>query len=344
MKANFLKFFVSLLILVFIVGCTSENKKVKVGISVGPNITRGDAHERWLKDRDFLVQKLENYGAKVVVKEAENNESTQAKQVDELVRRDGVDVLIIIPVNSETAGLMVDNAKRTKAGLKVIAYDRLIKNCMLDFYLSFDNIKVGELEADYLTRIKPKGKYAILGGSQTDNNSILLKLGQMNVLQPLITKGDIEIVLDRNVEGWNSNIAYKIIDDYLSENKDLDAIVASSDELSRGAAIALEKHGLATKVLLSGQDAQLDACKRILEGKQTMTVYKFIESLAQSTANIAMQLAKNETIPNSFTTVNNGKKMVPSILLPSMISVTKENIRMTVIADGYLDEKQLFSN
>ena len=277
--------------------------------------------------------------------EAEGSESTQAKQVNELATKNKVDVLIIIPVNSETAGLMVDNAKRSsKEGLKVIAYDRLVKNCMLDFYLSFDNVKVGELQADFLTKIKPKGKYAIIGGSQIDNNAILAKLGHMNVLQPLIFKGDIEIVLDHFVDRYNPNIAYKVIDDYLNENKELDAIISMSDGLSTGISMALEKHNMSNKVLLTGQDALLDACKRILAGKQTMTVYKFNESLAQSTANVAIQLAKGESIINSYMTVNNGKKMVPSILLPSMIPVTKDNIRMTVLADGYLDEKQLFEN
>jgi len=337
MKTNYFKFIGAFLILIFIIGCNSE-EKVKVGISIGPD------HERWLKDRDYLVQRLENHGAQVFVLEAGNNERMQSKQVEELVTKDKIDVLIIIPVNSETAGLMVDNAKRTKEGLKVIAYDRMIKNCMLDFYISFDNVKVGELQADYLTRIKSGGKYALLGGDQTDNNSILLRLGQMNVLQPLVTKGDVKIVIDRFVDGWNANLAYQIVDDYLKENKGLDAIVASNDELARGASMALDKYNMSTKVLLSGQDAQIDACKRIIEGKQTMTVYKFIESLAHSAANIAIQLGKNEPMSNSYATVNNGRKLVPSLLLPSMIQVTPENIRMTVIADGYLDEKQVFGN
>ncbi|MCK4817203.1 substrate-binding domain-containing protein, partial [bacterium] len=124
----------------------------------------------------------------------------------------------------------------------------------------------------------------------------------------------------------------------------LDAIVASSDMLSGGAARALAEHGLEKDILLSGQDAQMDACRRIVQGTQTMTVYKVIESLASSTAKIAISLAQDETIPNTLTTVNNGSKMVPAILISSIIPVGKENIRMTVIADGFLDEKEVFGN
>lgn len=344
MKTTYLKILAAFFLLIFIAGCGTKEKQVRIGISIGPQKVRAEVPQRWIKDRDYLVDKLESKGAKVFVMEAEGSVSTQTKQVEELATKNKIDVLIIVPVNSETAGLMVDNAKRSRTGLKVIAYDRLIKNCMLDFYLSFDNVKVGELQADYITKIKPKGKYAIIGGSQIDNNAILAKLGHMNVLQPLIFKGDVEIVLDHFVDRYNPNIAYQILDDYLSKSKDLDAIISMSDELSTGISMALEKHNMSKKVLLSGQDALPDACKRILQGKQTMTVYKFNESLAQSTANVAIQLAKGESVLNSYITVNNGKKMVPSILLQSMIPVTKENIRATVLADGYLDEKELLND
>jgi len=321
------------LLAVIIPGC-SKNEGLKVGISMGPQ------YERWIKDGDFLQQYLKAKGAAVVMVKANGDEEEQARQTKQLIDNEDIDVLIIIPINSETAGRIVDYAKGK--GIKVIAYDRIVKNCDLDFYISFDNVRVGEIQADYLTRIKPVGNYAILGGDPKDNNSVLLKLGQMNILQPLVTKGDIKIILDENVPNWDSVAAYQIISDFLKQNKKLDAIVASNDGLSGGACRALQEFGLEKKVLTSGQDAETEACKRIVEGKQTMTVYKVIESMAHSAANIAISLAKGEELPNSQTTVFNGKIMVPAVLLSSMIPVAKENIRMTVIADGYLDEKQVF--
>ena len=325
---------VILLFALLIAGC-SQNNQVKVGISIGPG------HERWQKDSDYLKESLEKQGARVIIKMAYDSDSLQHEQVNELIH-EKVDVLIITPVNSNQAANCVTNAK--EKGIKVIAYDRIIKNCDIDFYISFDNVKVGEMQASYLTQIKPKGNYVILGGSPSDDNSVMLHLGQMSVLQPLITRGDIKVVVDRYIAGWNAERAFQVVDGFLNKSKNIDAIIASSDALAEGAHRALEAHGMAGVVLLSGQDAQLDACQRIVDGYQTMTVYKFIERLAYSAANIAMSLASDKPVSNSFSTINNGSKMVPSILLPSMITVNAENIRMTVIADGYLDESQIFAH
>jgi len=333
MRNNIVNFLSICLIGILLGGCSSTDQ-LKVGISMGP------IHERWIKDSDYLKQYLVAKGAEVSIMNAEGNEIQQAKQAKELIEN-GIDVLIIVPVNSETAGKIVDYAK--SRGVKVIAYDRIVKDCELDYYISFDNVRVGEIQADYLTRIKPSGKYAVLGGDPNDNNSVLLRLGQMNVLQPLITKGDIQVVLDRNVDNWDRELAYQIINDFLGEGNKLDAIIASNDALAGGAHKALIEHDLVAKVIISGQDAETEACTRIVQGKQTMTVYKVVESLAYSTANIAITLANEELLPNSQTTVFNGKMMVPAVLLSTMIPVDKENIRMTVIADGYLDEKEVFN-
>ena len=310
-----------------------QKDQIKIGISLGP------LHERWEKDRDYLIEGLEAKGVKVIFKEANNNETLQKEQFLDLIKSK-VDVIIMVPINSEAAGALVQIAK--KNGVKIIAYDRLIMNCDLDYYIAFDNMKVGELQADYLTRITPQGNYAILGGDPKDYNSIFLRLGQMNVLQPLITRNDIKVVLDKNVDNWDADVAYTIVNDYLNESTDLDAIIASNDMIAKGVCKALKEHDLCGKTLVSGQDAETDACKRIVQGDQTMTVYKYIESLANATTNIAISLAKNGELPYSQTTINNGKIMVPSIQLPNMIQVNKENMRMTVIADGYLDEKIVF--
>lgn len=335
MKTYLLHLLKAIFIIILLAGCTSR-EKITIGISMGP------VGERWEKDMTYLSQQLESRGVKVIIKEAMENQIEQNKQLMEFINKDKPDVLIIIPVNSKTAGKAVDYVKNKN--IKVIAYDRIIENCDLDCYLSFDNVRVGEIQAEYLSKIKPTGKYAVLGGDPDDNNSVLLRIGQMNILQPLIIKGDIEIVLDQNVEDWDTTNAYLITKEYLEQKKDLDAIVASNDEIAKGAIRALEEYGLAGTVLVSGQDAETDACRRIVQGTQTMTVYKVIESLATSTTNIAISLAQNHPIPNSLTTVNNGRKMVPSILLSSIIPVGEENIRMTVLADGFIDEKLVFGD
>ena len=333
MKTHIMNLFTAFVICLLLVGC-SKTDDIIIGISMGPT------HERWTKDISYLTQHLESQNAKVIVREANGSQVEQARQAKEMIEKDKLDVLIIVPVNSDAAGKLVDYAK--SRDIHVIAYDRIIKNCDLDCYLSFDNIKIGEIQAEYLTKIKPRGSYALLGGDPGDNNSLLLRIGQMNVLQPLIIRGDIKIVIDENVEKWDDGIAYQIMKDYLTDNDPPDAIVASSDGLSRGVSKALLELGVEKDVLLSGQDAETDACRRIVEGHQTMTVYKVIESLAATAANMAILLATHEEIPNTLATVNNGKKMVPAVLVSSIIPVGQENIRMTVIQDGFINEKEVF--
>lgn len=335
MKTYLRYIFQTCVIILLFTGCTSKNEIV-IGVSMGPQ------GERWSKDLTYLTQQLESKSVKVIVKEAMGNQIEQNKQLMEFIDKDKPDVLIVAPVNSKTAGKTVDYVK--SKNIKVIAYDRIIEDCDLDCYLSFDNVRIGEIQAEYLSKIKPVGKYAILGGDPDDNNSLYLRIGQMNILQPLIIKGDIDIVIDQNVDDWNSENAYQIVKEYLDQNESLDAIVASNDDIAKGAIRALEEYELAGEVIVSGQDADTDACRRIVEGTQTMTVYKVIESLATSTTNIALSLANNKPIPNSLTTINNGKKMVPSILLSSIIPVGEGNIRMTVIADGFIDEELVFGD
>ncbi len=320
----------------FLLSSCGRSDDVRIGFSVGPS------HERWEKDIDYFSALIRNAGATLYVAEAENSHQKQMEQVRELLKR-GIDVLVIVPVDSRKASEIVSLAH--EKGIKVIAYDRIVNDCDLDFYISFDNMRVGEMQAEYLTRMRPEGYYALLGGDAGDNNSILLRLGQMNVLQPLVESRKITIVLDQYIPGWSSEDAYRLIDSYLHENPGrLDAVVASNDHIAGGVFRALEEHGLAGKVLLSGQDAEADACRRIIEGKQTMTVYKYIETLATSAASAALSLAKGDPVMNTQLSINNGQVMVPSILLSSMVSVHPENVRMTVIADGYIDEALIFEN
>lgn len=329
-----IKYLLTIIAGFILLGSCSKEDKIMIGYSLGPS------HERWEKDIDYFNTRVNSLGGEVLVAKAENNHEKQVEQAKKLIK-DGAKVLVVVPVNSDAAAEIVKNAH--KENVKVIAYDRIIKNCDLDFYITFDNIKVGEMQAEYLTRSKPKGKYAVLGGDADDHNSLLLRLGQMNIIQPVAESGEIEVVVDKYINNWSTEEAFKTIDSYLLKNPgELDAIVASNDNLASGAYKALEKHGLSGDVLLSGQDAELEACRRIVKGQQTMTIYKFIETLAVTAASTAVSLAKGEPIMSTQITVNNDKTMVPAILLPSMISVHSDNIRMTVVADGYLDEKKIF--
>ena len=287
--------------------------------------------ERWQKDRDIFVKKAENLGAKVFVQSANGDASAQISQIENMINRN-VDVLVMIPFNAEVLGNVIAEAK--KEGIKVLAYDRLINNADIDFYVSFDNEKVGELQAKSVVEAKPEGNYFLMGGSPVDNNAKLFRKGQMKVLQPLIDSGKIKVVGDQWVDSWLAEKALQIMENALTANKNnIDAVVASNDATAGGAIQALSAQGLSGKVAISGQDADLAAIKRIVDGTQTMTVYKPITKLADKAAEIAVTLGKNEK-PTSNAELNNGLKNVPSYLLDP-IAVNKDNIDDTIIKDGF---------
>ncbi|NJM94557.1 MAG: sugar ABC transporter substrate-binding protein [Cytophagales bacterium] len=317
--------------------CSSPQTSVEVGFLVDDYDT-----ERWKKDEALFVEKIKELDAKVTVKNAGGRSDLQFTQAKELIEK-GVDILVVVPSDANDAARIVDYAHEHK--VKVIAYDRLIKNVDLDYYISFDNVKVGELQAEYLTRRRPEGRYAILSGPSTDNNSFLFKLGQLAVLQPLIEKGDIQIVYETFLHDWDEKEAFHIMDQLLGKHQlEVDAILAGNDEIAQGAIKALKKHKMHGKVLVSGQDASIAACKAIIRNEQTMTVYKPLAAIANAAALTAVKLAKNEPLDYVNQSVNNGKIMVPAILLSSMTAVHRQNMTLTIVADNFHNETAIYGN
>ncbi len=331
----------------FMIGCTAKSdpntgtaannspKKIRIGFAM-------DAlkQERWQKDRDLFLAKASELGAEVLLQTADGSDDAQMKQVESLLTQ-GIDVLVIVPHNAEVAGAMVEMAKRQ--GVPVISYDRLVRNSAPDLYVSFDNERVGELQAKYLFDRMPKGNYVLIGGAPTDNNANLLRKGQLNILQAAINSGDIKIVADQWAKEWLVEEALKHAENALTQNNNkIDAMVVSNDGTAGGAIEAISKQGLAGKILVSGQDAELAALQRIVKGTQTMTVYKPISKLAPAAVEAAIALAKKQ--PSGATrTVNNGRIDVPSILIEP-IQVDKNNIEETVVKDGFQSREKIFKD
>ena len=316
-------------------GSSPKSGKIRIGL-----LMDSLKEERWQKDRDIFVKRAEELGAEVLVQSADGKDETQLKQAESLLTQ-GVNVLVVIPHNDEICSTIVDMAKRQN--VPVISYDRLIKNSEPDLYISFDNEKVGELQAKYLVEKAPKGNYILIGGAQTDNNAKLLRKGQMKVLQPLIDKGDIKIVADQWAKDWSPDEALKHTENALTvNNNDVVAVVASNDGTAGGSIQALNAQKLNGKILVSGQDADLAALQRIVAGTQTMTVYKPVSKLAARAAEAAVALAKKEKIETNGK-VNNAKIDVPAILLEP-ISVDKNNLDDTVIKDGYQKREDVYKN
>lgn len=293
--------------------------------------------ERWSKDKEFFEKRVQELKGQVLIDTANGDAELQYQQAKKLLET-GVNVLVVIPVDQNKADRIVTLAHRY--GVPVISYDRLIRNCDLDAYVSFDNMEVGQMQADYLARVCPKGIYAIIGGPVSDHNSFMIKTGQLNVLGPLIDKGDIKVVCDEFVDRWDRNEGYRVMHECLKVHPKIDAVLVANDDLATGVVQALNEKKLAGKVWVTGQDADLLACQRILSGTQVMTVYKPIEAIATRAAEMAMNMARKESPKNLQLRINNGKYMIPALLLAPMV-VNRETIKLTVVADGYLEENKI---
>ncbi|MEO7599296.1 MAG: substrate-binding domain-containing protein [Opitutus sp.] len=296
--------------------------------------------ERWQHDRDTFTAAAEKLGAKVIVQSANSDDTRQVRDVESLISR-GVDVLVIVPHNGSAMTRAVKSANQAK--IPVISYDRLILNADVDYYLSFDNVKVGEAQASYLAERLPKDRPARIVriyGAPTDNNAKLFKQGQDNVLDPLIKSGKIVVVHEDWALDWKPEVAKRIMNAAVTKaGREIDAVLASNDGTAGGAIQSLIEEGLSGKVLVTGQDADLAACQRILRGTQAMTVYKPLKNLATNAARIAVAIAKGEK-PEAASSVDNGSKKVPSIF-EKIIAVDKDNLQSTVVADGFHSPESL---
>ncbi len=297
--------------------------------------------ERWQVDRDLFTARARELGAEVLVQSANSDDAAQLSQVQSLLTQ-GIDALVIIPHNGGAMARAVELAHA--AGVPVLSYDRLITGCDLDLYITFDNVKVGELQARFLAdRLPASGKLRLVRiyGSKTDNNALLFKQGQDNVLKPLIEAGRVEVVFEDWAADWKPENAKKIMNAAITRNgPEIDAVLASNDGTAGGAIQALTEEGLVGKILVTGQDADLAACQRIAQGTQAMTVYKPIKLLASQAAEAAVRLARHRPVI-AVAGIDNGAVSVPSILL-EIIAVTKDNLRETVVADGFRSEADVF--
>ncbi len=329
-----LQFFTLFLLFNILSACQKSEEPIKIGFML-----HALDKERWENDRDFFVQHAEHLGATVVVVEAGNDADEQYKQAQKLLA-EGIDVLVVVPVDQFSAAKIADAAK--KVNVPVVSYDRLIMNCSLDFYISTDNVEIGELQAKYLTTIKPEGKYALIGGAMADHNSQFLQLGHMNVLAPLIEKGDLKVVLNTYTQEWGEQEGYEIMQKFLSSPNSIpDAVIAGNDAIAFGAMRALENANLLGRVLVAGMDSDLRNLQEIVKGNQTCTIYKPLQKMATTAADIAFRLGSGLECERTFQTTSNGHMLVPSMLFSGVV-VNKQNLRLTVVSEGYQSEADIF--
>ena len=312
------------------------NRKPRIGLSLDTL-----KEERWQHDREMFEARANQIGAEVIVQSANSDDTRQLHDIESLITQK-VDALVIVPHNGAAMAKAVKLAH--EAGIPVLAYDRLITGSDLDLYITFDNVKVGELQARFIVEHRPQGRplrLVRIYGSKTDNNAGLFKKGQDNVLAPLIASGEIQIVHEDWAEDWKPENAKKIANAAITKaGHNFDAILASNDGTAGGAIQALIEEGLAGKIIVTGQDAELPACQRIVNGTQAMTIYKPLKNLAQRAADLSVSLARGKPVI-ARDELDNGKTRVPSIFL-EVIAVTRENIADTVIADGFHKREDVY--
>jgi D-xylose transport system substrate-binding protein len=328
---RFIPILVLLSVLIQLVGCKHQTPKIGL-------LMHSYENERWIKDRDYLVEDLKKLGAEVMVKVADNDQKRQIAQAETMIQ-EGAQVLIVVSINQDEAAKIVEMAH--KANVKVIAYDRLINNCKLDYYITTNSTHVGELQAKYMTSICPNGRYALICGSKYDDNSKKLFLGQMNILQPFMERGDIQLVYSEFTEAWTPAEGALHATKIMEQTHDsITAIIAGSDAIANGVLDILMEKGLAGKVLLAGQDSELRNIKAILNGTQTCDILKPLKQMADITAKLAVNLANGETPDIKFTNESNGKFLVKSVLLDATV-VNKDNVDQTIVASGFYRAAQL---
>jgi len=286
--------------------------------------------ERWKIDETALVRALQEGGAHYVSADAQSSSEKQLADLENLIAR-GVDALVIVAHDPDAVGPALARARA--AGVPVIAYDRLIE-AEDAFYLSFDNRRVGRIQAEQILAARPEGRFAFVKGSPQDPNAHFVHEGQLDVLRPAIEDGRIQIVGDQFVDGWLPDVAQRVMEQILTRaGGRVDAVVCSNDGMAGGVAAALASQGLAG-VPVSGQDGDLAALNRIARGRQTVSVWKDSRALGHAAAEVALALAAGATpdgIEGATRFETPGGRSVPARLLEP-IAVTRENLDVVIDA------------
>lgn len=332
-----MKRFIYLSIVIFLIlltGCKIQsNKNIEIGFLI-----HSRENIRWATDIEHLTKRAEELGATLEIRDAGGDENLQLKQASELLEL-GVDVLIVVAANQNTAGGIVREAHNY--GVKVISYDRMIKNCDLDYLISFEYEKVGELMVEYAANEKPGGNCIVLWGDPNDANAIFIKKGQERALNTLDNK--LNIVYKSYIENWNKQTAEQVVNKVLNFSNDkIDAVISSNIPLGLGATTALSDNGYDVEdVVVTAMDATIQFVHSLLDGGITMTVTKPIEELAVGAIDLAIDIVKKRKDIDFTTTVFNGRKEVPAKLFSPM-TIDKSNYVQELFDTGLLSKEEIF--
>lgn len=309
----------------------ANRKDLVIGISLP---TQRD--ERWVRDRKAMEAYAKGKKVTMKVEDAEYDASRQLLQVENLISQ-GIDVLILAAVDVHTAADMVEKTK--KAGVKVVLYEAMILDTDIDIFIGFNHLRAGELQGRFLITKVPKGNYIVMYADLPYDTA--LKDGAMEYINPLVIIGNIKIIAEKPVKDWDPKIAFNIVNNALiSNNNEVNAILAPNDSIAGAAIEALQGQQLAGKVVVTGQDAELSAIRRIIQGTQAMTLFKDTRESAKKTIDAAIKLGNGEEILTD-NWIYNGKIHVSAILITPVL-IDKDNIDNILIKSGYFTREEVY--
>jgi len=295
--------------------------------------------ERWKRDEAAMKAAIEKAGGKYISADAQGSNEKQVADIEGLVTR-GAKVLVVLAWDADAVLPAVRSAKTE--GIPIIAYDRLIQDKDV-FYLTFDNVEVGRMQARGVFGKKPAGNYVFIKGSPTDPNADLLHKGQLEVLDPAIKSGKIKVVGEQYTEGWAPEVAQRNMEQILTKTSNkVDAVVASNDGTAGGVVAALRAQNL-VGLPVSGQDGDIAALHRVALGEQTVSVFKDARKLGEAAGTVAVQLAKGKKPKDIAGTVTwaEGTKKIPMIsMFLKPVPVTSDNLDY-VITSGWATKDQV---
>jgi D-xylose transport system substrate-binding protein len=284
--------------------------------------------ERWKTDEAAIKAELAKSGAKYISADAGGSPEKQLADIDSLISK-GAKALIILAMDKDAILPAVNKANQQK--IPVVAYDRLIEAPGV-FYITFDNVEVGRMQARAILAAKPKGNYVMIKGSPTDPNADFLRGGQQEVIDAAVKKGDIKIVGEEYTDGWKPEVAQKNMEQIITKTGGkIDAVVASNDGMAGGVVAALTAKGM-KGVPVSGQDGDLAALNRVAMGTQTVSVWKDARDLGKDAAAAAVALAAGKKVTGATTWSGGAKKMAMQAQFLKPVAITNKNLDVVLKA------------
>lgn len=309
-----------------------DEEKLEIGITFDSFVI-----ERWQRDRDVFVAAAQELGADVNVQNANGSLEEQKRQIEYFIKKK-VDAIVVVQVAEDGRNLKDVVAEAHRAGIPVIAYDRQIMNAGADLYISFDNEKVGWLMGAHMREhLSGEGRVLQICGPLADNNVPQVMTG----FEKAVAGSNLAITLTEHAKGWHAETGFSVTSSYLGAMPEPDGIMCGNDSIAGQAIRALSEHRLAGGICVVGQDADLDACQRIVEGTQCMTVYKPVEKLARRAAELSVKLAQGEELQVGRM-ISDGSDLVPFECLEP-VAVTKENMD-EIITGKYHEASDIYLN